>query len=147
MTPDELAEIRKYLSDGSGDYGGFTDYVVACELLAEVDRRLAAPNRGEPTMADLDPRAIMAEHRSNGVNEDGPGCVECSGVGWADPWPCLPYRLASDLAAEREQTERVRALHDQVFDDETDWCGECGRLWPCLTAEALDGTEQQGTDQ
>jgi hypothetical protein len=52
-------------------------------------------------MTDLDPDKIMAEHQP----DDDRDCIVCR---WtvddetcADPWPCLPYRLAAENAALR----------------------------------------------
>lgn len=81
-------------------------------------------------MTNLDPDAIMAEHRKNDRpwayprnSEPYDWCVSCgwkrTGGGFTE-WPCLPYRLAEELVGEREvrrsNSRSARALMDAIRD-------------------------------
>lgn len=66
----------------------------------ELRDRQNLSGEGSP-MTDLDPAAIMAAHADHGAD----GCYDGSGL--HSMGHCLPYRLAADLAAERDKVRRV----------------------------------------
>lgn len=53
----------------------------------------------------LDPAEVMAKHGS--LHDECRSCT-CAACGFM--WPCVPYRLAADLAAARELEDQVRAV-------------------------------------
>lgn len=68
------------------------------------------PAKVEKLLAhDLDPAAIMAEHRNAMVSR--PRCNAC-----AEPWPCVTYRLAEAYEGYPELTRRLSELLRGVAD-------------------------------
>ena len=68
----------------------------------------------------LDLDRILREHGWPTPDEDGDECCEKCG----NLWPCLPYRLASELAEARAALQRVQKKTCDRIDCDHKFCGK-----------------------
>lgn len=106
--------------------------------LAEIEARLDA--------APLDAGWYVADDGSVWVAHD-PEHTSCSGItgplpAWAGGAANLIANAPTDIAALAKLARVVEALHVRRVDRPGAGCRECGQIWPCPTAAAVQKADE-----